>query len=90
MNQRFRKPDMATELIRVILSNANDVNSDNFVSHIANDFAADIQVKLYDFMRAMICCWAGGEDLSHEDAAVIEDCRKICDLMGWQAENIKY
>ena len=79
------RTDLSSTLVRIILQSMRDERRDSFVLHLANEFAPDIQVKLYDFAKSMICCWAGGDDLSQEDAAAIEDCRKICDLMGWPA-----
>lgn len=78
-----RDNDFGATLIRIVLQSMTPENREKFVAHLATDFAPDIQVKLYDFVKGMICFWAGGDDLSHEDAAVIEDCRKICDVMGW-------
>jgi len=54
-----------------------------FILRITDNYAPDIQVKIYAFVKALICSWAGEENLSCEDAEVIEDCRKICDMMGW-------
>jgi len=86
-----RKPmkdnDIAVTLVRIILQCMNEENRERVISHLAVDFPPDVQVKLYGFVKEMICLWAGDEDLSLEDAAVIEDCRKICDLMGWPANS---
>ena len=82
-----RKPmkdnDLTVTLVRIVLQSMNEENREEFIQRMTGDFSPDIQVKLYDFVKAMIRSWADQGDLSREDAAVIEDCRKICDAMGW-------
>ena len=58
----------------------------DIVRQIAESQTVFAQENLYGFISAMICVWAGKEDLSQEDAGIIEDCRKICDVMGWRPE----
>jgi hypothetical protein len=78
-----REDDFDKTLIRIILQMMAPHQKQDFIRRLTEDYAPDIQVKLYDFVYALICFWAGQTDLSREDARVIEDCRKICDLMGW-------
>jgi len=79
-----RENDFDKTLIRIILQCMNPEMRQTFILRLTDDYAPDIQVKLYEFSKAMICSWAGQTDLSRGDAAVIEDCRKICDMMGWR------
>lgn len=83
LHDRPMREDFEKTLVRIVLQSMAPDKADAFIARLANDFAPDVQVKLYAFVKAMVCYWAGGDDLSREDAAVIEDCRKICDLMGW-------
>ena len=78
--------DFAATLVRIILQSMSPENRAQFIHRLTTGVAADVQVILYDFVCAMICSWAGKSDLSDDDAAVIEDCRKICDVMGWLPE----
>jgi len=82
-----RKPmkdnDFTATLVRIVLQSMSEENREEFIRRMTGGFSPDIQVKLYDFVKAMIRSWADQGDLSREDAAVIEDCRKICDAMGW-------
>lgn len=41
---------------------------------------------LFRLCESLIRAWAGFEDLSRPDADVIEQSRKICDVMGWPAD----
>ena len=79
----------AKELIRIILLCQNPEVWPSFIQAVTDDYASDIQEKLYAFVKSMICSWAGQDDLSQSDAHVIEDCRKLCDLMGWPTEKNK-
>ena len=84
LNRKPIKDNNSTvSLVRIVLLSMNEENREEFIQRMTGDFPPDIQVKLYDFVKAMIHSWADQADLSHEDAAVIEDCRKICDVMGW-------
>lgn len=94
MQQMSNKPmrshkdgDFATTLVRIVLQMANDENKELFSARLTDELPSGIQSQLYDFVRSLICSWAGNTDLSREDAAVIEDCRKICDVMGWRIKS---
>ena len=78
--------DFDKTLIRIILQRMNPETRQDFLRSLTDGYAPDIQIKLYAFVKIMICAWAGITDLSLENAAVIEDCRKICDVMGCPAE----
>ena len=80
--------DFGKIIIRIILQMMAPEMRQAFVFGLTDDYPADIQVKLYAFVKAMICAWAGKAGLSHGDAAIIEDCRKICDVMGWPSERL--
>lgn len=75
-------------LVRIILQAGNPEIQQEFIRSITDNHAPDIQVKIYVFVKALICSWAGDPNLSCEDAAVIEDCRKICDVMGWMPAGV--
>ncbi len=47
-------------------------------SRVAKGKSFPLLVKIIDAL----------DDLSREDAGVIEDCRKICDVMGWLPEKL--
>jgi len=79
----MRENDLDKALVRIILQCMNLETCSEFALCITDNYAPDIQIKIYDFVKALICSWAGEENLSCEDAAVIEDCRKIRDMMGW-------
>ncbi len=76
-------PDMTTTFIRILLQQLNCHNEEKFIRRLVVETAPDVQVRFYDFFKLMVCGWAGQTDLSREDAALIEDCKKICDVMGW-------
>lgn len=78
-----RKPDFATEIVRMILLSMNPESQEKFISRLTEELEADVQSVLYRFIKAMLCSWAGQADFSGGNAFVIEDCRKICDMMGW-------
>ena len=82
-NRPVRDDDFAKMLVRIILQSINPDNRVAFINRLTSETPPDVQVKLYEFVKAMICAWAERDDLSREDAGAIEDCRKICDLMGW-------
>ncbi len=88
----FQRPnsdvDFDKTLVRVILQILNPEVGHGFFRKLMRNYAPDVQVKLFEFVHAIICCWAGRDDLSHEDASVIEDCRKVCDFMGWMPEKL--
>ena len=81
--QAIKKQDNTVTFIRILLLSMNTETRDGFIRRLTGDFEPDIQLKEYEFVKAMIRSWAGKSDLSHEDAEIIEDCRKICDVMGW-------
>lgn len=84
MHQRMgRQEGSESAPIRMILLSMNAQNQEQFIQKMTCCYEPDIQIKLYEFAKAMICSWAGKGDLRFEDAVVIEDCRKICDIMGW-------
>jgi hypothetical protein len=76
--------DMSAAFIRILLQQLNCHNEERFIRRLVVETAPDVQCRLYGFFKLMACAWAGQMDLSREDAALIEDCKKICDVMGWQ------
>jgi hypothetical protein len=82
------KTDSGKDLCDAVMKLMAYETSRQIVTQIAERQEAFVQQNLYDFVRAMICVWAAKEDLSQEDACVIEDCRKICDVMGWMPEKM--
>ena len=79
----MRDNDLTVTFIRTTLLMMNEESRERFIYRLMNEFEPDVQLKLYELTREMIRSWAGRPDLSREDAVIIEDCRKICDVMGW-------
>ena len=95
LNDRKRRPgfnrpdtheDQTKELVRLVLLSLNPEVWPSFIQTVANDYAPDVRERLHLFIKSLICSFAGQTDLSQSDAHVVEDCRKICDLMGWLPE----
>ena len=80
---QMRDNDFAKMLVRIVLQANNPESGPAFISRLTSEIDPEIQVKLHDFVVMLICSWADQTDLSRENAEAIEDCRKICDLMGW-------
>jgi hypothetical protein len=85
MNGRMpmRSDDFAQTVVRMVLQSMNNQSRGEFIRRMTADFAPEVQCRLYLFVKEMIRSWAGNPVLSNEDAGVIEDSRKICDVMGW-------
>ena len=79
----IRDNDLTVTFIRTTLLMMNEESRERFIYRLKNEFEPDVQLKLYELAREMIRSWVGRPDLLREDAAIIEDCRKICDVMGW-------
>lgn len=84
MRQRPQKEDFTVQFIRLLLLQMNEEKRCDFIRRVTTDFAPDIQVKVFAFVKAVICSWAVRADLSEEDAEVVEASWKICDFMGWK------
>jgi hypothetical protein len=78
-----KENDFAAMLTRIVLQSIIPERAPEFINRLTSEMSPDVQVKLYRFVMLMICAWAERIDLSQENAEVIEDCRKICDVMGW-------
>ena len=58
-------------------------NAPRFVTCLMAGAEEDTNIGLYQIAMLLIRRWAGEQDLDGADASVIEESRKICDVMGW-------
>ena len=58
-------------------------NTERFVTCLMAGADMDDNLGLYDIVMLMVRRLAGKQDLDGRDARVIEESRKICDVMGW-------
>lgn len=79
----MRQPDMTATFVRILLQLMNEDERETFLYRLTVEFSPDVQLKLYEFIQALASSWAGQQDLERSTAFIIEDCRKICDVMGW-------
>lgn len=52
-----------------------------FLRRLLSD--GNVREAVYALLTRMVRSLAAREDLSGRDAYVIEECRKLCDVMGW-------
>ena len=56
---------------------------DRFLSCLMLEEHPEAAPGLFQLCKGLIRTWAGMEDLSRPDDDMIEQSRKICDVMGW-------
>lgn len=83
------KPAPAGNLAMGLLQFAGTItqspeNTVRFVTCLMAGADTDDNLGLYDIVMLMVCRWAGKQNLDGCDARVIEESRKICDVMGWK------
>lgn len=59
-------------------------NAPRFVNCLLTGSEEESSIGLYQIAMLMISRWAGKKDLNRQDSYVIEESRKICDVMGWK------